>query len=48
MIIGLTGTKASGKGIIADILKEGGFVYYSLSDIVGEEAARKGLSNYNI
>ncbi|MBI2124726.1 AAA family ATPase [Candidatus Pacearchaeota archaeon] len=48
MIIGLTGTKASGKGVVADILKEKGFVYYSLSDIVREEAVRRGLSNYTI
>ena len=48
MIIGLTGTKASGKGIVAGILKERGFVYYSLSDIVREEAKRQGISNCNI
>ncbi|HLD37254.1 MAG TPA: AAA family ATPase [Candidatus Nanoarchaeia archaeon] len=48
MIIGLTGTKASGKGVVADILKERGFAYYSLSDIVREEAVIRGLSNYTI
>ena len=48
MIIGLTGTKASGKGIIADILKERGFVYYSLSDMVREEAVKRGMKTYNI
>ena len=46
MIIGLTGTKASGKGAIADILGEEGFVYSSTSDRVREEAERRGLKNY--
>ncbi|MBI2046955.1 AAA family ATPase [Candidatus Pacearchaeota archaeon] len=48
MIIGLTGTKASGKGVIAGMLKERGFVYYSLSDIVREEAKRQGIFDYTI
>jgi dephospho-CoA kinase len=48
MIIGLTGTKASGKGKFADILKEKGFVYISLSDIVREEATRRGILDYTI
>lgn len=48
MIIGLTGTKASGKGIIAGMLKEKGFVYCSLSDLVREEAVRRGLNSYNV
>ncbi len=46
MIIGLTGTKASGKGIVAEILKEKGFEYSSTSDRVREEAIKRGLMNY--
>lgn len=42
-IIGLTGLNASGKGTVADFLKEKGYTYYSLSDIVREEAAALGL-----
>ena len=45
-IIGLTGPKASGKGVIADFLKSKGFTYFSLSDIVREEARNRGLANY--
>ena len=48
MIIGLTGTKASGKGIIAEILREKGFAYSSTSDRVREEALKRGLENYTI
>ena len=46
MIIGLTGTKASGKGIVAEILKEKGFFYLSTSDQVRKEAVKKGILNY--
>ncbi|MEM4641352.1 MAG: AAA family ATPase [Candidatus Pacearchaeota archaeon] len=48
LIIGLTGTKASGKGEIASYLKSKGFVYFSLSDVVREEAERRGLKNYSV
>ena len=48
MIIGLTGTKASGKGVVADILKAKNFCYISLSDMVREEAVRLGIKNYTI
>jgi len=48
MIIGLTGTKASGKGILSEILKEKGFVYSSTSDRVREEALVRGINNYTI
>lgn len=42
MIIGLTGKNAAGKGEVAKVLKEGGFEYYSLSDVLREELeARK-------
>ena len=48
MIIGLTGTKASGKGVLSEILKEKGFAYSSTSDRVREEAVRRGIINYKI
>ncbi len=46
MIIGLTGTKSSGKGAVAEILKNKGFAILSLSDQVREEAIKRGLLNY--
>jgi dCMP deaminase len=48
LVIGLTGTKAGGKGESAEFLKLRGFVYYSLSDMVREEAVRRGIPNYTI
>jgi dCMP deaminase len=41
MIIGLTGKNGSGKGEVARFLKGCGFEYYSLSDVVREETAKK-------
>jgi dephospho-CoA kinase len=43
MIIGLTGANASGKGEAAEYLKSKGFEYYSLSDILREEAVLRGV-----
>jgi len=43
MIIGLTGANASGKGEAARYLKLKGFEYYSLSDILREEAKLRGM-----
>jgi dCMP deaminase len=43
MIIGLTGKNASGKGEVAAFLKEGGFQFYSLSDVLREELANRKL-----
>lgn len=43
MIIGLTGQNASGKGITAEYLKKKGFEYCSLSDVLREEANKKGI-----
>ena len=43
MIIGLTGANASGKGEAAGYLKSKGFAYYSLSDILREEAKLRGI-----
>jgi Dephospho-CoA kinase len=42
LCIGLTGRMASGKGEVARMLRERGFSYISLSDIVRREAAREG------
>lgn len=42
MIIGLTGKNGSGKGEVARYLQERGFVYYSLSDVLREEATKEG------
>lgn len=43
MIIGLTGKNASGKGEVAQVLKEGGFHYLSLSDLLRDELKKRGL-----
>jgi len=43
--LGLTGLNASGKGTVAKLLIERGFNYYSLSDIVREEATAMGLDH---
>ena len=45
MIIGLTGANASGKGEAASYLKLKGFEYYSLSDILREEAKSRGIES---
>ena len=43
LVIGLTGPNASGKGEVAKFLGTHGFSYHSLSDVVREEAGRRGL-----
>lgn len=43
MIIGLTGKNGSGKGEIAKYLQVRGFHYFSLSDVLREEAAKSSL-----
>ena len=43
MIIGLTGRMASGKGTVAEILKERGFQYHSLSDAIRTELRKRDL-----
>ncbi len=45
MIIGLTGPNGAGKGEVASHLKDKGFSYFSLSDVVREEAVRGGLDS---
>lgn len=43
MIIGLTGTISSGKGVVAEFLKSKDMVYLSLSDEVREEARNRKI-----
>jgi len=43
MVIGLTGPNAAGKGEVATYLRSRGFRVLSLSDVVREEAAARGL-----
>ena len=43
MIVGLTGKNASGKGEVAGYLVKKGFSYFSLSDILREEAKKLGI-----
>jgi dephospho-CoA kinase len=43
LVLGLTGPNAAGKGEVADYLRNRGFVPHSLSDVVREEAAARGL-----
>ena len=45
MIVGLTGKNASGKWEVANYLKERGFVYYSLSDVIRDEATKRNLEH---
>lgn len=42
MIIGLTGKNAAGKGEIAKHLQDKGFIGFSLSDVLREEATKQG------
>jgi len=43
MIIGLTGRISSGKGFIKDFLEKIGFEYCTISDVIREEAAKRGI-----
>jgi dephospho-CoA kinase len=43
LVLGLTGPNAAGKGEVADYLRGRGFAVHSLSDVVREEAAARGL-----
>ena len=43
LVLGLTGPNAAGKGEVSAFLETRGFAVYSLSDIVREEAAARGL-----
>ena len=45
MMIGLTGKNASGKGEVANYLKSKEFIYYSLSDVIREEATKRNLEH---
>lgn len=43
MIIGITGTLGAGKGTVVEILKEMGFVHYSVRDFLVEEIGKRGM-----
>lgn len=43
MIIGITGMYCSGKDTVADMLVKKGFTHFSLSDLIREEAGRRGI-----
>lgn len=43
MLIGVTGTLASGKDTISEYLKGQGFFHFSLADVIREECERRGL-----
>ena len=43
IVLGLTGPNAAGKGEVAACLRGRGFAVHSLSDVVREEAAARGL-----
>lgn len=44
MIIGITGTNAAGKESVAAALKKKGFVQFSCSDVIRDEARSRGLA----
>ncbi|HXV76018.1 MAG TPA: hypothetical protein VD788_06810, partial [Candidatus Polarisedimenticolaceae bacterium] len=43
IVVGLTGSNAAGKGAVAEYLRESGFAVHSLSDVIREVAAERGL-----
>jgi len=43
LVVGLTGPNAAGKGEVARYLVSRGLAYHSLSDIIRDESARRGL-----
>ena len=43
LVLGVTGPNAAGKGEVADYFRKRGFAVHSLSDIVREESAARGL-----
>ena len=43
MIIGLTGSIGSGKGVVSDLFQERGFTYFSLSNEVREAAKKENI-----
>ncbi len=45
LVVGLTGPNASGKGEVAKFLATHGFSVHSLSDMVRDEATRRGLDH---
>lgn len=45
-VVGLTGTMSAGKGFISTYLKQCGFAYISLSDMIREECKQRGIENW--
>ena len=45
MILGLTGKNASGKGEVAEFLKSKDYEYFSLSDVLREEATKRKIEH---
>ncbi len=43
LVIGITGTLLSGKGIVTDILKSKGFHHVSIRDLIKEELAKENI-----
>lgn len=43
MIIGLTGKNGAGKGVVADFLRQRGFIYTSLSDVIRNELKKRSI-----
>jgi dephospho-CoA kinase len=43
LVLGLTGANAAGKGEVASYLRDRGFAVHSLSDVIRDEAAARGL-----
>ncbi|MCX7829533.1 MAG: AAA family ATPase [Acidobacteria bacterium] len=43
-VVGLTGPNAAGKGLASKFFVDKGFTYFSLSDVVREEALKDGLT----
>ncbi len=43
LVVGLTGPNATGKGEVSAVLRRQGFGVHSLSDVVRDEAAQRGL-----
>ena len=45
MYVALTGYMGTGKGVISEKLKAQGYKYISLSDMIREEADKRGLEH---
>lgn len=43
LVVGLTGRNGAGKGAVAEVLKDKGFLYYSLSDAIRAHLKANGI-----